>query len=195
MNTSTFEKVFPGFQKAFGENKGVQLKLSTDSQGSIHASKSGLEGIQEVNVDIMIADDQGVFSNEGYFKASFESSILASVTNQKVMLKINKALANNAQSSESFILNNLAERISQGVTELNALLAQGFQIPEIAQGKLTNTALINHDEYIVFQTDYELKEVSDEAALLVATPISTIVRECLSSSRFQGRFRNFLSSN
>lgn len=61
------------------------------------------------------------------------------------MVKLTKALANDASSSESYILNNLAERISQGVTQLNSLLAQGFQIPEIAQGKLTNTALINHD--------------------------------------------------
>lgn len=57
MNTDNFDMVFPGFQKSFGVNKMVQLNLSTGSQGTVHASESGLEATQEVNVDIMIADE------------------------------------------------------------------------------------------------------------------------------------------
>lgn len=54
MNTHMFDKVLPGFEEAFGQNKSVQLLLSTLSQGNIHTSSSGLEGTQAVRIEIQI---------------------------------------------------------------------------------------------------------------------------------------------
>lgn len=106
-----------------------------------------------------------------------------------------KAAANSADASQEFLIADLDDKISKGVSELNAILAQGIQIPEISLGRLTNTNLVNHDDYIVLQTDYALNAAPQLAVQMVVAPFQHLINECFAPKNFKGKFRNFFLAN
>jgi hypothetical protein len=94
------------------------------------------------------------------------------------------------------LTNHISDKIKVGIEKLNEIFAKGIIIPEITQGKLTNTQIAFYKGFLSVESSYEVTGVSQYVVDTIAvSPFTTVLKEVLHTNTFKNLFNAFFKKN